>query len=136
MEMIVKFPEGLRVDAHFGPFEICTDQMPVAGGQGSAPNPFMLFLASLGTCAGFYALGFCRQRGIDTTGMQIVQRMHRDENTGLIEKVEMEIQLPEGFPEKYRTAIINAANLCTVKKHLENPPLIEVTTAAGVGVEN
>ncbi len=136
MEMMVTFPEGQRVDAQFGPFEIRTDQMPVGGGQGSAPNPFMLFLASVGTCSGIYALRFCQQRGIDTTGMRILQRMHRDENTGLIEKIEMELQLPDGFPEKYRAAIINAAKLCTVKKHLENPPIIDLTIAEKVDAVN
>ena len=31
------------------------------GGQGSAPTPFATFLASMGTCAGIYVLGFCKK---------------------------------------------------------------------------
>ena len=41
----------------------------------------------------------------------------------------MEIQLPPDFPEKYRESVIRAAELCTVKKHLEHPPVIAVSTA-------
>ena len=72
MEMLIDFPGGSRVDAHFEAFTVHTDQPPEA----SAPTPFATFLASLGTCAGIYILGFCRQRGLPTEGIQILQRMH------------------------------------------------------------
>lgn len=124
MEMIIDFPGGSKVDAHFGQFTVKTDQPPVA----SAPTPFALFLSSIGTCAGIYVLGFCQQRGLDTTGIQIVQRMHSG-FTGLIQQIDLEIQVPETFPEKYRDSLIKVANLCAVKKHFENPPSFNVTTA-------
>jgi ribosomal protein S12 methylthiotransferase accessory factor len=81
-----------------------------------------MFLASLGTCAGIFVLGFCQQRGIDSTGLEIVQSMELNPATRLVSTVNMEIKLPQGFPEKYHSALIQAAKLCTVKKHLETPP--------------
>ena len=128
MEMIIDFPSGARVDAHFGNFTVKTDQPPTGGGEGSAPTPFALFLSSLGTCAGIYVLGFCRQRGLSTDGIQIRQRMHSNPATGLVGKVELEIQVPPEFPEKYRPALIRSAEQCAVKKHFENPPSFEITT--------
>lgn len=127
-ELIVEFPGGARVDAHYGPYTIKTDQPPMGGGEGSAPTPFSLFLASMGTCAGIYVLGFCRQRGLPTDGIRIVQRMESDPRTHLISHVSLEIVLPPGFPEKYREAVIRSAEQCTVKKHLEAPPQFSVTT--------
>ena len=127
-EMIIDFPGGARVDAHFNGYDILTDQPPYAGGQGSAPAPFTLFLASLGTCAGIYVLGFCKQRGLPTEGIRIVQRMESDPATRMISKVELEIQLPADFPEKYKEAVIRSAEQCAVKKHIENPPQMSVTT--------
>lgn len=124
MEMVIDFPGGSRVDAHFGPFTVQTDQPPAA----SAPTPFAVFLSSIGTCAGIYVLGFCRQRGLSTEGIKIVQRMFSNPMTGMVEKIDLEIQLPQGFPEKYREAVINSAQLCAVKKHMENPPKFEITT--------
>ena len=124
MEMIVDFPGGSRVDAHFGPFTLATDQPP----QASAPTPFAVFLSSIGTCAGIYVLGFCRQRGLSTDGMKIVQRVFSNPLNGMVEKIGLEIQLPPDFPEKYREAVINSAQLCAVKKHLEHPPTFEITT--------
>jgi ribosomal protein S12 methylthiotransferase accessory factor len=124
MEMVIDFPGGARVDAHFGPFTVQTDQPPVA----SAPTPFATFLASIGTCAGIYVLGFCQQRGLPTEGIRIIQRMHSNMLTGMVGKIDLEIQVPPTFPEKYLPALVRSAELCAVKKHFENPPQFEVYT--------
>lgn len=124
MEMIIDFPGGAQVDAHFGPFTLQTDQPPAA----SAPTPFATFLASIGTCAGIYVLGFCQQRGLPADGIRIIQRMHSNMLTGMVGKIDLEIQVPPTFPEKYREALVRAAELCAVKKHLENPPQFKIYT--------
>jgi putative redox protein len=125
MEMEITFPGGARVDANFGGFTVKTDQPPVA----SAPTPFATFLASIGTCAGIYVLGFCQQRGIPTKGIKIVQRMHSNRMTGLVGQIDLEIQLPPDFPEKYKSAVIRSAEQCAVKKHFEYPPQFNITTS-------
>jgi ribosomal protein S12 methylthiotransferase accessory factor len=130
MEMVIDFPGGARVDAHFGPYTVPTDQPPMGGGQGSAPTPFAVFLSSLGTCAGIYVLGFCQQRGISTEGVRIIQRMHSNPFTRMIEKVDLEIQVPPDFPEKYYNALVRSAEQCAVKKHFENPPTFDIFTKA------
>jgi putative redox protein len=124
MEMIIDFPGGSRVDAHFGPFTVATDQPPAA----SAPTPFSVFLSSIGTCAGIYVLGFCRQRGLATDGIKIIQRINSNPSTGMVEKIDLEIQVPPDFPAKYHESLIRSAELCAVKKHLEKPPKFEITT--------
>ena len=128
MEMMIDFPGGAKVDAHFGPFTVQTDQPPNGGGNGEAPTPFALFLASVGTCAGIYVAGFCQQRGLSAEGIRILQRVHRDSSSGMVGKIDLEIQVPPEFPEKYRPSLIRSAQLCAVKKHLEHPPEFEVTT--------
>lgn len=128
MEMLINFPGGARVDANFGPFTVKTDQPPMGGGEGSAPTPFAVFLSSIGTCAGIYVLGFCQQRGLPTEGIQIIQRMHTDPLTGMVGTIELEIQVPPDFPEQYKPALVRAAELCAVKKHMEKPPKFEIHT--------
>jgi ribosomal protein S12 methylthiotransferase accessory factor len=130
MEMEITFPGGARVDARFSGFTVKTDQPAQGGGTGSAPTPFATFLASIGTCAGIYVLGFCKQRGLPTEGLKLMQRMETDRATGMVGKIALEIQLPPGFPDKYKTAVIKSAEQCAVKKHLEHPPVFEVTTTA------
>lgn len=124
MEMIIDFPGGSRVDAHFKGFTVPTDQPP----SSSAPTPFDLFLTAIGTCAGIYVLGFCQQRGLPTEGIQIVQRVHTDSSSGMVDEIDIEILVPPTFPTKYYDSLIRSAELCKVKKHLENPPRFNVTT--------
>jgi putative redox protein len=113
MEMIIDFPGGSRVDAHFGSFTVATDQPPAV----SAPSPFEIFLSSIGTCAGIYILGFCKQRNLPTEGIRIVERINHSPFTGMVETIDLEIQVPPEFPEKYRDSLIRSAELCAVKKN-------------------
>lgn len=129
MEMTIDFPGGARVDAHFRGLTVTTDQPATAGGEDSAPTPYETFLAALGTCAGIYVLGFCRQRGLATDGIRLVQRVSIDPETKLAGSVTLDIQLPPDFPENYKAAVIRAAAQCKVKKQFEHPPQVEVTTS-------
>ena len=131
--MTISFPGGARVDAEFGAYSVRTDQPAQGGGDGSAPAPFALFLASIGTCAGIYVLSFCTQRGLPTDDIRIVQRTERDPATGLVGTIGLDIQVPLAFPTKYHDALIRAADQCAVKKHLEHPPVFEVKTVVTQG---
>jgi ribosomal protein S12 methylthiotransferase accessory factor len=126
MEIKVDFPGGVKVAAHFGSFTVNTDQPVKSGGEGSAPSPFELFLASLATCAGYYVLGFCKARGIATQGIRLVQTIEANPTTKMTSKIAIDVQLPAGFPQQYTSAVIRAAESCLVRKHLENPPAFEV----------
>lgn len=126
-EMAITFPGGKRVDAQLGKHHIRTDQ-PAPAGADSAPSPFNLFLASIGTCAGIYVLGFCQNRGIPTEGVQLKQRVHFDPETGVLSNVEIDIQVPEGFPDKYKEALIRVAEQCAVKKAIAAQPTFDVRT--------
>ncbi len=127
--MTIGFPGGLKVTAAYDGVEIATDQSREDGGDGSAPAPFDLFLASLGTCAGFYVLRFCQKRGLSTDGLELVQTWSRDEKTHRVERLEITVRLPQGFPDKYRDAVLRAASQCAVKKALADPPEIAVLVA-------
>jgi putative redox protein len=126
--MIVRFPGGKRVDAEYGGFTIRTDQSPQGGGEGSAPQPFDLFLASIATCAGIYVKGYCDSRGIATESLELEMHIEREPEKQRVARLVLEIRLPQGFPEKHREAVIRAADLCAVKKHILNPPTFEIRT--------
>ncbi len=129
MEMMkISFEGNKKVNAEFNGQIISTDQPLQAGGDGTAPAPFTLFLASIGTCAGIYVKSFCEQRNIPTEKITITQKMNYNFKTRLIDHIELKLHLPTDFPEKYKSAIINAVNLCAVKEHLKNPPVIETVT--------
>ncbi len=129
MELEVFFEENKKVNAKLNGYIIPTDQPKRSGGDESAPEPFSLFLASIGTCAGIYVKYFCEKRGLDASKIKIIQRHNFNPQTRLIDRIELEAILPDDFPEKYRSAVVNAMDLCAVKRHLNNPPKIETFTS-------
>lgn len=126
MQMEIILEDGKKVNASYKGHLIKTDQSVKEGGENTAPAPFDLFMASIGTCAGIYVKTFCEKRGIPTDKIKIIQTMEFDEVTHMIGAVIIDIQLPSDFPEKYKDAVVNAANLCAVKKHIQYPPEFEV----------
>ena len=130
MEMQIHFPGGKRVTSTYKGFAIETDQPKSEGGDASAPEPYDLFLSSIGTCAGVYIVYFCESRGIPTEGIATVLSFEKNERSHLMEKIIIDIRLPPEFPEKYRKAVIRAAEMCTVKRTLAAPPEIIVTATS------
>jgi len=126
MKIEMTFPGNKRVDAHFNGFTVHTDQPKSAGGDDSAPAPFDLFLASIGTCAGIYVLNFCSERGISSEGLGLELHTRFNPESRMIDKMTIQINLPPGFPDKYRETVKKVANLCAVKKHILNPPEFEI----------
>lgn len=122
----VSFPGGKKVSAVVAGQTITTDQPPEDGGSGSAPAPFSLFLASIATCAGYYALQFCLSRNISTEGMSCAAVFTYDEKERRYSTCRIALTLPAGFPDKYRDAIVRAMDSCAVKKHILKPPTFEV----------
>jgi len=123
----VTFPDGLKVDVNIKNRLVRTDQPVHAGGGGEAPAPFDLFLASIASCVGFYLLAFCRERNIDTAGSGVRMSLERDPVRRRISRISLELELPAGFPEKYHQAVIRAADACSVKAHIVNPPEFQIS---------
>jgi putative redox protein len=127
MEMEIRFPGGKKVEALFDGFTVKTDQPIADGGAGSAPSPFDLFLTSIVTCTGYYVLSFCQKNHIPTEKMKLTARFLRNPRTHLVEDVRIDIHVPQEFPEKYMNAVVKSAEVCSVKRHLDQPPRIDIT---------
>ena len=129
MAMDVSFPGGKRVDARIGNMLVPTDQSKENGGEGTAPEPFQLFLVSIATCAGIYALEFCNLREIKTDGMLLTMNCEFDEKQHVCERLRIDLKLPFRFPEKYKKAVVRSMDLCSVKRHMLRPPEFFITAS-------
>jgi putative redox protein len=123
----VSFPGGKRVDAKIEDRVVPTDQSVERGGGGTAPEPFQLFLVSIATCAGIYALEFCQARKLSSEGMALTMSYEWNEAKHAIETLHIELKLPPGFPDRYKNAVVKVMDLCTVKKHILKPPEFIIT---------
>ncbi len=130
MDIKVTFDGNKKVNAQVGNHIVCTDQPINSGGDDTAVSPFELFLASMATCAGIYVKGFCDNRSIPTDGISITQT-HQFNEKGMATEIDIIVNLPVGFPEKYVDSIIHVAGLCKVKQHLLNPPVVAVKAIVG-----
>jgi len=132
-EIVVTFPGGKRVDAQVGGHVIRTDQPVQGGGEDSAPTPFALFAASMATCAGIFVVGFCQKRELPTDGIRVVERLQFGDD-GALSGVDLDIEVPATFPEKYREALIRVADQCSVKRAIQAQPVFRVrTVVTGAG---
>ncbi|MEW5826266.1 MAG: OsmC family protein [Candidatus Bipolaricaulota bacterium] len=129
MEMKISFAGGQRIDAGFDGFTVRTDQPTTAGGGGTAPSPFDLFLASVGTCTAYYVLRFCQTRGLPTDDVHVTLRATRDEAAHRVTRMDVQVDLPQNFPAELVAACARAAESCAVKRHLETPPAIVVSAS-------
>jgi ribosomal protein S12 methylthiotransferase accessory factor len=125
----VSFPGGVRVEAQLGAHTVVTDQLPVHGGGDAGPSPYDLFLASIATCAGFYAAAFCASRKLSTEGLGVALEIEEDDATHLPTQLTVLLTLPKDFPESYRAAILRAVENCKVKKSIAANPNARVLFA-------
>ena len=131
MDLVVTFPGGKKTETVIGRHTVITDQPEANGGEDAAPSPFNLFLTSIVSCAGIYVIFFCQKRNIPLDDIRLVQKTERDPETRAVTKISIDVELPEDFPEKYKGALLNAIDLCTVKKTIQNPPEFDVRAVTG-----
>ena len=120
-EIIVRLTGRRRVEAQLGSHRVVTDQPRENGGGDTAPSPFQIFLASLGTCAGVFVQGFCAKRGIPYEDVRLIERAAFAPGGGL-QSVEFEVELPPAFPPNYKGALLRAIDQCSVKRAIQSPP--------------
>jgi ribosomal protein S12 methylthiotransferase accessory factor len=125
-EFSLSFPGGKKVEVTYGNHKLLTDQPLDNGGDDEAMSPFDVFLASIIACSGIVALGFIRKRNLSTEDLKIRMIPTYDEDEYMVDKLRIEIDVPDDFTEKYLGALTKALETCTVKKHLVKPPEFEI----------
>lgn len=123
-DLEIQFLEGKKISISHNDHLIYADQHKEWGGDQRHPTPMSLFAASVGACSASVIKSFCDFRNISTEEFLFKQKIHIDDKSGLINKIEFNLSLPQSFPAKYRPALEKALNSCTVKKNLLAPPEI------------
>ena len=121
MDIHIKFIKNFQIEADIGTIKILSDQGKDSGGDGTAPNPYQYFVASIGLCVAHYVNAFCKQRDISTESISITERVSVDKSSGKTSFNSI-IKLPASFPDKYRKALLKTAEGCKVKKTIQSLP--------------
>ncbi len=118
MQIIIKFDADGKIIPFFDNKKITIND-----------SPFLIFLASAGMCAAYYAREFIQHRNLSLGSTSVIETVSYNQETHMAENINIHVELSESFPVKYKNAIIKAVAQCTVKRHLGNPPSFEIQTS-------
>jgi len=127
-EIVIGHIEGDRYHIRIGDHEVTVDQPLEQGGTDEGPTPTELFVASLASCAAFFAGRFLRRHlGRDQQfGVDCRYHMSYDAPSR-VSSVHLDLVLPPDLPEAVRDGALRAAERCTVHNSIERRPTIRIT---------
>src|ERR1041384_1575479 len=112
---------AMRIRAH----NLLVDQPVEDGGDDMGPSPVELFVASIASCAGFYAERFLKRRGMDPFGLRVsCDYLMADERPARVAWVGVSVCVPEPLTDQEHQVLERVLEHCTVKNSLESPPLL------------
>ena len=124
MEVIVEHLGGVQFEIKARQHRIACDQPPENGGFDEGMTPPELFLASLGSCAGFYAAQYLKKHQLAVEGTIVRVSAEKATNPPRMNDFRIHLEIPSGINEEHREGIEGAVRHCLIHNTLLNPPTI------------
>jgi putative redox protein len=125
--VVVEHSTGMRYVATVRGHEVWVDQPFVAGGTDAAPTPAELFVASLATCAAYYAGQYLERHGLSRTGFAVRAEYHMaDRPPARIASIHLRVIVPAGLPVGLVRPLRAVVTHCTVPNTLRKPPTVDI----------
>lgn len=129
--MRVEHRGGDKFDIAIRNHVVSVDQPVELRGEDSAPTPTELFIASLASCVAFYARRYLARHQLSSDGLVVEAQFTLATKPSRVGRIDISLQLPEGFPAERRDALLAVATHCTVHNSLETVPEVEIVLAGG-----
>ena len=127
MRVEVRYKTHLQFQAITRGHEILSDQPLDNGGDDAGMTAPEWFLASLGSCAGFYVVKYLQTRGLDTAGLSIdVSAQKTTDSPARLDDIEIRLSLPIVLDDHQQQGLRKAVDACIVHNTLMHTP--KVTT--------
>lgn len=127
MNATVRYLDGVKFEVTAGNHRVICDQPSENHGDDAGMTPPEFFLASLGTCAGFYAVEYLRARSIPPDGVTIRVEAQKVLQPPRLDDFQIEIDVPSGLGPRHESGILRAVQACLIHNTLLYRPRIEVT---------
>jgi uncharacterized OsmC-like protein len=124
MEIIVRHLGNVQFEAETRGHRVLCDQPADNGGADQGMTPPEFLLASLGTCAGFYAAQYLKARSLPSEGLRIRVSAEKATQPARIGSFRIEVIAPALDP-RHEEGILRAVKHCLVHNTLLNTPAIE-----------
>jgi uncharacterized OsmC-like protein len=129
MEVNVHHRKGVEFEVHAGNRVIISDQPPANGGEDRGMTPPELMLASLGTCAGFYAAQYLKTRHLSLDGLSVKVEAQKASGPARLSSFRIELTTSP-LEDRHREGVLRAVKNCLIHNTLLNPPQIETVVTA------
>lgn len=127
MELIVDYIGGTAFKTKIRDHEVICDQPLSNGGQDAGMSPPEFLLASLGTCAGFYATQYLRARSLPADGVRVtVEAQKAADKPARLGAFQINVIVPGLEDERHKEGVMRAVKSCLIHNTLLHPPAIEV----------
>lgn len=126
----IKYIGGKKFSAVNRAHTIIIDQPKEGGGEDEGPTPPELFVDSLGSCIGVYVLAFCKNTGLDPSGMKIALEWEKaSDKPARIKSINAKIELPNAMVGLRAAALLKVAESCLIHETIKLKPEINITLA-------
>jgi uncharacterized OsmC-like protein len=132
MEVVIEHLGAVQFEIKARGHVIVSDQPRESGGFDEGMTPPELLLASLGSCAAYYAADYLRQHQLAREGTRVRIVADKVKNPARVDNFRIEIDVPVGLDEKHQKGIQDAVHRCLIHKTLLHPPKIELDIHSAV----
>lgn len=131
MEVIIRHLGNVKFSAAARGHEVICDQPAENSGTDTGMSPPEFLLASLGTCAGYYAAEYVKARHLPAEGLEVRVSAEKEMRPARLDKFRIEVKLP-ALDAEHEAGVLRAVKHCLIHNTLLSPPSIEIAVQTGV----
>jgi uncharacterized OsmC-like protein len=135
MEARVEHLGALQFEIKVREHTIVSDQPRENGGFDEGMTPPELLLASLGSCAAYYAAEYLHRHKLATEGTRARVVAQKAKNPARVDDFRIELEVPVELSEEHQKGVEDAVHRCLIHNTLLHPPRIETVVRCAVGAE-
>lgn len=127
METVTRYLGAMQFEIEARGHKIYSDQPRENGGFDEGMTPPELMLASLGSCAGYYAAEYLNARHLPAQNLEVRVKAEKAKPPARLASFEINVHVPEGLEERHRDGVLRAVKACLIHNTLLHTPEIHVT---------
>jgi len=129
MEVKITHLDQVRFNIQAGSHSIVCDQPADNGGEDSGMTPPELMLASLGSCAAFYAVQYLKTRNLAESGIEVSVTSEKLKSPARLGNFRIQVSCPVPLTEEHTEGLMRSVKHCLVHNTLLSPPEIAIELA-------
>ena len=130
MEVNISHLDKVKFSIQSRTHTILCDQPVESGGEDSGMTPPELLLASLGSCAAFYAVEYLRTRNLARSGVEVRVNADKLKQPARIGNFRIHVAYPVTLTEEHSEGLMRSVKHCLIHSTLLSPSEIAIELTA------